>query len=105
MRGRYGRLLSGGVFLLVGFGLIIYTFTSPIASTAVACPGHMTQWELFGISLPIVRSIEIAPMEMQLSWYDGCNTNITSLWIPLGGISSFLLGSVLTVGVLRKRWL
>lgn len=105
MRGRYGRLLAGSILLLVGFGFIVYTFAFPIASTHVACPDSMTQWELFGVSLPIVRSISIDLMKMQLSWHDGCNTKITSLWIPLGGISSFLLGSVLTVGALRERWL
>lgn len=103
VRGKYGRFLGGGALLLIGIGFIIYTFSFPIASTLVACPDRMTQWELFGISLPIVRSIEIAPMKMQLSWYDGCNTNVTSLWIPLGGISSFLLGSIITISELREH--
>ncbi len=68
-----------------------------MAGTAVLCSDRMTHWDLFGISVPIVRSIEIAPMKMQLSWYDGCNTKMTSLWIPLGGSSSFFLGTVVTV--------
>lgn len=101
VRQKYGRLLGGGILLLIGVGLIAFTFTSPIVSTLVACPDYMTHWDLFGISLPIVRSIEIAPMKMQLSWYDGCNTKGTSLWIPLGGILSFVFGIIM---MSRSNW-
>ncbi|UPM43892.1 hypothetical protein [Halocatena salina] len=101
VRGKYIRLLGGGALLFIGVGLIVYTFSSPIASTLVACPDSMTQWELFGFSLPIVRSVEISLTKMQLSWYDGCNTNLTSLWIPLGGSLGFLLGAIITVHELR----
>lgn len=103
VRSKYGRLLGGETLLLLGVGIVVYTFTSPMAGTAVLCSDHMTHWDLFGISVPVVRSISIDPMKMQLSWYDGCNTNVTSLWIPLGGISSFLLGGVVTVSALREH--
>lgn len=98
---RYGRLLGGGTLLLVGLGFIVSTFTSPMVSTLVGCPDYMTHWDLFGISLPIVRSLSIDPMKMQLSWHNGCNTKWTSLWIPLGGILSFVFGAVVMVRELR----
>ncbi|RRJ31994.1 hypothetical protein EIK79_05545 [Halocatena pleomorpha] len=101
VRGNYARLLGGGALLLIGVGLIVYTFLFPIASTAVLCPDSMTQWELFGVSLPVVRSLSVDPMTMQLSWYDGCNTKMTSLWIPLGGSLGFLLGVTVTARELR----
>lgn len=102
---KYGRLLGGGTLLLIGVGFIIYTFWSPMASTAVLCSDSMIHWDLFGIAVPIVRSIDVAPMKMQLSWHNGCNAKLTSLWIPLGGCSSFVLGSLITMSALRERWL
>lgn len=103
VRGKYGRLLGGGTLLLIGLGFIVYTFSFPIASTAVLCSDSLTHWDLFGISLPIVRSLSIDPMKMQLSWYNGCNIKVTSLWIPLGGILSFVFGVVVMVRELRSR--
>lgn len=100
-RGKTVRLLGGGALIVIGIGLLVYTFAFPMVRTLVACPDSTTHWNLFGISLPTVRSISIDPIRMQLSWYNGCNTAWTSLWIPLGGVSSLALGLIVTVKTLR----
>lgn len=92
---KHSQLLVSIILLIVGVILVITTFTSPTSGTAVLCSYHTTHWEVFGIHLPIVRSIEIQPMQMSIVWSDSCNIKKNSLLVPIGGILSLAVSITL----------